>query len=327
MAADIWAAKIYESRFGDIPIDIQLTQDQIERALVAVPIIGRDGALVQDQGLEARRTRCRIIFWENDADSDEPFDQLTHLERFAAFDKEQRLGARDFVHPLFGTYRAYVNKYTVDADATAPNVLVLDVDMLEDGLDPRALSSPAQPPAGAAAVSAAADKLELARADLEVPVPEVLGPTGGTTSEDAVTAVNRWETDPDIAAGEVNGDLSALSLRMAEEDALLEDEGGVDAMPAIRACNVLHSSVRRAAEARQRDQPAIIETALTTTLPLRVHISRMYADSGLDQFQLFDEIMRINSIKDPSRVPAGTTLRRPSANPRGISSLPGRRGA
>lgn len=321
MIDDIWQEQLYDGRFGIVPLDIVVTQDSIKRSLPAMSMVGRSGAVHQDQGLEARDSRVRIVFWERPGDPNDPIDQLSHVERFAAFDQEQRKGARDFTHPIFGTYRAYVRSYTVDAAASEPNVLVIDCEMVEDGLDPRGITSPGDPVAGAASVSTAAAGVDLAVAG--IPDFELTKAADGTTvSTAAVSKVTAWETDPSIGTEKIDGDLSDLSLRMAHDSSRLEAKG-TDAMPAIRALNILHSSVRLAAQARQRDQPTIVDYLMPATMPLRALISQLYYEEGGDQAELYDAIMRLNRIEDPLMVPAGRTLRRPSANPRGINSLSG----
>lgn len=301
MAEDIWESLLFEASFGGIRIDVQSTSDANGRVLATHQSPHRDGAAVEDMGGEARVTRCRVIFFQV-SDDDDPHD------RFAFFLAAKNRGATlTFVHPISGSYKAKIGQFDWSANADERGVIAVDCSFHEDADEPEIFGLGAGAPnlsgvdevdAAAASLSAAIDEVNAALGlELETDVGE----------QSLALAEELAAGGDDLTARDVNLKLVALSNEIQAATDELEVATDIDRYPIMVALSNLHYAVRRAADAVIEKTPRIIEIRVAAPTPLYTIAARTY---GADEAEeRFEQLIRLNSIRDPSVIPGGTVLK------------------
>lgn len=309
MAADVWADLLHEASFAGVAFDCLTTRDSIQRALAVHSYPGRDGADVQDMGAEPRRTTLSVLFYESDE------YQENHLARFARFYEAINAGtAQELVHPITGSYGAYVESFDFETSGDERNVVACTVEFVEDTarpsgvqLDGRSLT------VGAAAVTAqaAATAQALLDADLASDVPA-----------DVASAVSAWETDSTLTQREVSLQTGTLSQSIAGEIESLALASNPGAYLAWREMELLHDALVRASEAARQAQPQLFRFTVAAALPLLVIAAQLYG--GARAREMADELVRLNDIGDPMLIARGTVLVAsvPNAAPRAALRRP-----
>jgi prophage DNA circulation protein len=231
--ADIWEEIIYPASFGGVPIDVLSTRDTFRRAIVQFGPPGRDGSILQDMGAEARVVNAQIFFFEREGDAATPTDQRDHVRRARDFiTLANRLEAQEFVHPLFGSFPAKVESMDVSAIAEDRDQIVVDAILVEEGINPKPLTSQIADPNDGADASVAA-QAEIARQEAAAGVTaETLTEDEGelvvSVADDCETTVDSWSTDPDITPRDVTAALQRMSSRISSALGELELAGDVD---------------------------------------------------------------------------------------------------
>lgn len=319
---DTWAEAVQPGQFGPLRIDILLTDDEVQLARAKHEYPRRDGADIQPMGTGARRTSCRVIFFERPPTVDDPGPLEDHLTRFSRFYTlcVTQNEALDFVHPIFGAYSAYADEgLRVSADALKPNVLFVDVDFVEDSTTPAGGFGPNTAPlqVSTAQLNTLCDAFDRDVAVLELPDDSA----AHGLAADIKSTVAAWETNVDLKTRDVNGDLSRLSDDI--NDALNDINYGtdLDRIPLYRTSVRMHATLRRVAEAFQQRAPQIVDYVVVEDAPLRVLAARLY---GAAQWERrYNELLELNDVTDPAIVPRGTVLRRILDNPSGVTGLAG----
>ncbi len=114
-----WANNLLPASFRDIEFDILSTEDEARHALARHAYPYKDGADVEDMGLEERKLSVKAIFYGDD------YEQ--RLQNFLqALDKR---GAGDLVHPIFGAMQGMqVNTYRVSHDEDRPDQCLIAIE-------------------------------------------------------------------------------------------------------------------------------------------------------------------------------------------------------
>ncbi len=301
--SDVWSSALYQASFGGVEFDCLSTSDSIARSIVEHTYPRRDGADLQDMGASARRTQCRILFWERPAIEGEKATG-NHLQRFAAFVEAVNRGKpQAFVHPLTGSYRALAEGLSFDADAEVRDSIEVDVTFVEDTTQPVRFHPGALlvADAGPAAVRVRADKVNGGLADAEI---------DSDVATDAADTVEDWEEDPDISVRRVNLEVASIA---SEIDILIDEEeltSDLERFALWRQLQALNFSARRAAAAFKQEQPQIIAITIASAVPLRTLAVEVYG--ARDAADGYREIMKLNDIDDPTLLLEGTVIRAPS---------------
>jgi prophage DNA circulation protein len=120
---------LYEAQLDGIPLEIEMIDDEIERAIVRHEYPYKHGALLEDMGQKARVVRFRCYFWDDGADHatyDRHEELLAHLESLAVF---------ELVHPKYGPMRGGIESIHLhhdDRDRTAEIDLTFVQGLIED---------------------------------------------------------------------------------------------------------------------------------------------------------------------------------------------------
>lgn len=326
LTPDIWSEALYAARFAGIPLDVLVTQDDLDRSLAEIEYPRVDGADIQPMGNGPRRSTLRILFFEREPDEDDEvtgFATDDHINRLSTFIQTAMTAQEplELIHPLFGSYQAWVRNVHVDANADDRNQVAVECQFVEDSTAPSVILGPEIAPVhtGMVDVTIQADAFRdgVASLGLDDDSPAV------TLHDDVSDAMTRWE-DPDTTSRDVNGDLSRLSDHI--DDALndISYATDLDRIQLLRTAARLHGSIRRAADQFKRTAPQIVEYEVRTPQPLRAIAVALY---GAAQAQRrTEEMQRLNDVGDPGMVPAGTVLRRVADNPVGVNSFAGLRG-
>lgn len=290
---------MHVASLGGIPFDCISTSDAVSRAVAEQNFPRKDGAHLQDMGAGARRTRLTCIFFEVPPEGGDP--DLTYLERYQQFYLKANSGETlDFVHPIFGSYRAKVVG-DISTDATSEDIdsIIVELTLVEDSTDPSPFDFSASQPvdAGIAATKVAEAKMSQALADSGL---------SSTVGADAVSQVSAWRTDETVSPRRVNLELKSLTERIGAEIVSLSLDSDLSLQPVWRSMQTLQGEIRRAAQLFHQQQPQIFTFTVRTDTPLRVIVTDMYGASEANT--RYDELMRLNDIDDPMLIRAGTQL-------------------
>lgn len=318
--SDVWESVLYPATFGGIPIDVLSTRDSFRRSLVPFGPPGRDGAIVQDMGADARVTTARFFFFERDGDPAIPADQRDHVRRCREFLALANSGkAQEFVHPIFGSFPAMVEVADVETVAEERDQITVDVTILEQGINPRPLTAQIADPTDGAQAAVAA-QAQIARDQAAAGVDEGTlteedGDLVTTVCDDAEATVVSWSADPDITPRDVTAALQRLSTVINGAINELELAASPDNYELFRAMQLMHFQVRRAANFARQDAPALISVTVAAATPLRCVLADIYGATDHDRH--YDEAIRMNEIDDPTLLAAGSRLALPTPDPVG----------
>jgi hypothetical protein len=322
---DVWA-DLQVGSFDGLPIDILSTEDQVDLVRAQYEYPQRDGADFSHMGSGPRRVSARVLFFErrsDEADAERGFDSETHISRFLIFwatattSKEPR----EFVHPLFGTFLAWVEQPVARATSGERNVIEVECVFVEDSTLPSVLAGPEFSPYQTS--TAQADVFATAFDDsvAELGLPSTSQAVG--LGDDVRSTLSEWE-EPGRSVRDVNGDLSRLCDRI--DDALRDIEYATDLerIPLLRTTSRLQASIRRAAEAFKKSAPQLAEYTVNRDRSLDAILVERYGARQLEKRRA--EAMGLNDIEDPGLIPAGTVLTLVLDNPTGVAALRGLRG-
>lgn len=308
MSDDQWSTEIYECSFGGVRLDVQSLRDDLSRALARHTYPHRDGADTEDMGAEPRVTNCKVIFFPPRGLADE-----SALERFKAFVRVVNQGEpQTFVHPLLGSYKASVGTCNAEATAGLRDTIMVDVEFVEDAPDSAIFDeNPGNP------VLSAVDDVKASSAALDKAVDDVntrkpSAPVSTTVGATATTEVSRWGDADGVTERDVRLAAASLSTTISSETDRLELATNIDRWPLAEALANLHYSVRRAAETFIETTPRIFEITVDKPTPLLTIAANVYgADQAADRYE---QLLKLNDVRNPLRIEAGTVLRAQSAN-------------
>jgi len=298
----------FESMFGNMPLLIaSIDTDEGRDIAVQSPARGSRHYL-QDRGAKFGKADCEILF------VDEP-GKASYLDRFQQFRALIAQGeAQIFSHPLIGTYRARAEGGRHSANSDTRQVRFQCAFLPEDEPQPRTpTGAGVAPVAGLETVTVAvADvKAQLSVSDvatLQAQVPSA-DPTR-TWLDDLVgfVASAADSADADIQAvlsgvatftGVINGAIEALDLATS-----------IERWPLYQAMINLISAVQLAGQALTSDAAQLISFFVAQPLPLLALCADIYGpELAADRA---DRVTRLNRVRTPNRVPAGTTLKMPA---------------
>ncbi len=253
---------------------------------------------LQDRGRKVRRADATILFLSQPGLG-------SYLDRFEEFRKLANTESAElFVHPLVGSYHARVEGLTHDANADAQEVVVTCTFLAEQEPDSIApVGAGVAPIAGVASIAVASEAAdaELAAAGLTSPIPT-----------DVLNAVTGWsdQADGELDSQQVFLDVASLSGRISDEIAAFDLATDLSRWPAYRALILLSYQLRRAGEAFTSDVTHLLNITITVARPLLAIAAELYGPELAPS--MATKLAKINRIRTPARVPAGSTLRAPA---------------
>jgi prophage DNA circulation protein len=304
MAEDLWESILFEATFGGVRVDVQSTTDQVDRTVVEHEFVHVDGAELQDKGGKAHRIDVRLIFFPVGPD-DDPSDRL---RRFLA---AKDAGPQDFVHPIFGSLRVRVPNCRVSATAEERSTVMVEATFVEDLSGVKRVR---QVGAGSL-LDAAITEITRVSADLTAAIADTNAREGkalsSTVGSDAITTAKAWKASKSADSASfrvVRLQLNTLSDNISKEIDRLEVTTNVRRWAIFDALTRLNYTLRRAFDAVTTTQPDIIEVTVAAAMPLLVLVAQIYR-SAREGMRHYDEILRLNDIRNPARLEAGQVIK------------------
>lgn len=283
------------ARFGDQALIVTSFSDDNGRDWNTLSPARGDDHLVQDRGRRQRRTRADILFCNQPGRPD-------YMAQWFAFRALTELATPSlFTHPTDGTYLAVATEVssTVEAQRSCVTASCLFVPAEQ----PRAVF-----PLGAGVSSSAGPEQVGVLAGAAT---EQLAAVGLTSSAPgACTAqVASWSEAEDPDARTISLQAAGLAGRIDDEVARLELVTSLDRWQSYRAMMRLRYSVSLAAAAVTSETSQVSRLVLQVAEPLRSLCARIYGASEAEERAR--QVMRLNALRTPGMVAAGTTLSLP----------------
>jgi prophage DNA circulation protein len=280
-----WANQLDECSFRGVAFAFQSLDDEVTRRLVEHKFPYRSGSEFEDLGAEARVTRIRAVFMGPEYEGD-----------LGALLKAVDAGtAGRFVHPILGSWQARVRRSPVQHSHERYSMATVDLEVVEDGAD-------AEIP-DLSTISALEVEAEEACLEVEELNTSVL--------DDVIAAVEAARDFVSEVQSYVNQATALVnSVRKKIETAIrtVRAIADVSNWPLTRSLKKLARSVTRLGERVRQLQPSVILKTISTAMPLAVLAHRLFGDGTARA----DEILRMNRIRNPFVIPAGTQLKVPS---------------
>jgi len=254
--------------------------------------------VLRDRGRKHRSARVELLFIDQPGLA--PYTQRFHLVRSMVDEPASQI----FAHPLLGTYRVRISDFDHRANADSLNIEVSCTLLPEDEPTPVF-------PAGAG-VSAAAGVEAVEVAAFEALAALDAAARESSAPDDCTTTVQGWseasELDPQQVFLEAASRVEELNEELEELSADLTD------WPTYRAFCVLRYQVTRAAESFTSEAERLLEVTVGQDSPLLAICAELYpASIAVERAR---QVAKLNRVRTPGRVPAGTVLKMPSSGVR-----------
>jgi len=290
--ADIY----FESLFADLPLLISSIETDDGRDIAVQSPARGSRHFLQDRGAKFGKTDCEILF------VDEP-GKASFLDRFDQF---RALVARGepqiFSHPLIGSYRARAEGGRHTASSDARQIRYQCTFLPEDEPQPTA------PTGAGVAPIAGVETVSVAVADANRAL--VAAGQASSAPDDALAFITAMSESVDADSQAVLVGVASLTgqINTAIED--LDLATNIDRWPLYQAMVNLVSAVQLAGQAITSDADQLISLRVDRALPLLAICAEIYGPEIAPE--LADRATRINRIRTPNRVPAGTTIKLPA---------------
>lgn len=286
----------FNSSFGGIDLLIIKISTKSGRDIAVLSPSRGDTHTLQDRGRKHLHSSATVLF------IDQP-GRDPYLNRFDAV-RTMAIGggAQIFSHPILGSYRARIEDFDFDANASELSVEVSCTILGED--EPQLVfpaSAGTSSGAGVEAVTIAggAADTQLAAIGLSTPVTAA-----------AVTAVTAWDAAEVLDSSTVFSAVATLTGQINTAVDTFELVTDISRWQAYRAMIGLSFALKRAAEAATQDAQNVISVYVPAPTPMLALCARLYG-SALAQDRA-DAGTRLNRLRRPGRVEAGTTLKMPA---------------
>jgi len=268
---------------------------------------GRDGRDLEDRGRQGLTVQLRAVFFGE--------DYPDALDRLLA--KIDGGGIGELVHPIHGRMRAACERAVeVHDPEDALDAASLDltfVEHTEDALGP--FVSTESEPALANAIRAASDttattarKLQAYLDSLSAPSTPALAAAPALAATAAIAssaAVDRLEVGAaDMSAPEIQAAVNGALVRIDEAARAVANYAAPAEYELGVALTALAASLARYGAALIQARPPLVEVEVLADVPLLVWAHARYGSSARAA-----EVIALNPIADPLRIPRGTRLR------------------
>jgi hypothetical protein len=291
------AAFHVEAMFGDMPLLIASIETDDGRDIAVQSPARGSRHFLQDRGAKLGKADCEILF------VNEP-GKPSFTDRFERFRALVAQGEPQiFSHPLLGvSYRARAEGGRHSASADALRIVYRCAFLPEEEPQPTVpIGASTAPAAGLASVTVAvaAANGALASTGLSSSVPS-------EALEQTTALSDSSDFDPQAAIVGV----ATLTGRINDAIAELDLAAHIERWPAYQAFIGLIAAVQRFGDSVRSDVDQLISLRTDTPRPLLAICQEVYgAELAAERA---DQVARLNRIRTPNRVPAGTTLKLPA---------------
>ena len=253
-----------------------------------------DRHVLQDRGLKVKITKAQLRFVDQPGKAD-------YLVRYDALKQAaEEATSSVFSHPILGTYRARIS----DFDTTAQDGRSVEVSctiIAEE--EPQVVfrtGAGVSLAAGLDSVNAAVGVASASLAALGI----TLEPDA---AQESLTAVSGCAEADGLDTLKVQGELATVTNMI--DDAIAEHELATDLTrwTAYQSLIMLRYQLGRAAEAATADADHVFDLTVSTPRPLLAICVDVYGASLAPDRR--DSIAKLNRLRTPGMVPAGTTLK------------------
>lgn len=283
----------FDGSFGDLALLISsISTDEGRDVAIQSPARGSRHFL-QDRGGRLRKVDVTVLF------VDQPKGG-SYLERFDAFRNLVNLGeAQLFTHPLLGAYRARAEGLQHVADAAIKEVRASVTILAEDEPQPVV-------PVGAGAAPTAGLESVIVAASIATTELDAAGLPSGLPTE-CVAAVTSWSEQLDeLDSQEVFLTIETLTGQIADAIDAYELASDITRWQSYKALIGLSYQLQRAGEAFTSDTVAPTTITVMRAQPLLAISTGLYGpEIAID---MASRIAKLNRIRTPALVPAGTRL-------------------
>jgi hypothetical protein len=291
---------LYDATLAGVRLWCSSVETEAPRTLVGyIPARG-DAEEYDDAGAGEHKTSVELLFAQMPGEARTGRDRYNELRALVEAGNPE--DGHYFTHPLEGTYRVKIGEFRT---MLGNGQLRVSATLTRVGarLAVSALGAAVAPEAGLEAVTSAADAADAAldTAGLSSPAPAA-----------ATAAATRW-AEPDVAPRTVFTELGTESQRIQDEIATLDLTNDLDLWPAYKTMVELHYALVGAADAATAEVAAVFQLLVDRPTPLRALIAAIYGSRGAAE--KYEQIIKLNDIGNPARVPAGTTLLLPAREP------------
>jgi prophage DNA circulation protein len=294
-----WEEDISVASFRGLSFEVLSIRDSITRRVVEHKFPYRDGASLEDTGREPRPFDI-----EGDFISDNYLEELINFSKIA---DEGATGP--FVHPLFGTFQAKVMAFDINHEGERRDSATFTLQLKEDGTNTKVPDF--------SGVESAGDDLTR-ETETVVSISEEIVEFTPPDDTDWLDLVDRAVEDALAFIDDVDAIVDDLETRFEQmrktaldaiDEVVAMTDRAVDTVTSVTTPLVqgLHSIViaaKRLRERAERIKSKIVELPIDVTAPLTTTAMRLYGDASR-----VDDLVRINKIRNPFLIPAGTRLR------------------
>lgn len=277
----------FEVNGGVIDLAVTRASDRFGRVLSEHEYPYREGARIRDMGGIARRTRVSLVFI--------PPDVVGRVNAMVAAWKRGQVGR--LTHPVFGSFAAYVEDFSVDVEAEARDYVVASCSFVEDiesAENARELFPGATDDTPA---RAALDDVERELADRNL-------------TSDTPAAVRSqlaaWESADRPDRQELALQLAALSNRLQADIDRFDLATDVGNYPLVIAFISLQNNLRNLVDRVAATTPALTTYTVRVRRPLLAILQDLYGGAGA--IARFERTLSMNTIREPHAVEPGTVL-------------------
>lgn len=280
----------FECSFAGVPLQglVGWSEDLSWDIITWKPSRGR-GAQHQARGKNPRTYTLSVVLVGTAAQITANRDTLNELAETGA--------ARTFVHPVDGPIICRLSEFSAEISSAEVRYRMT---LIEDTQFSTSLET--QDRTSLQDVTAAADTYDATvplAADFTTTLP---------TSTSTRTAAESWNASTPTRE-EIEADLAPVREEHATARDTLRSDSSLEAYQALTALNDMAGTLQRYANNVQRAANRVTSIQLDAPVPLMVLVAEFY---GADvAYRLKDTVVKLNSIKDPLRLAAGTVVKLP----------------
>lgn len=292
----------FSASFGGVDLLVASLSSEDGRDIAIHSPSRGDTHTLQDRGQKLLSVNAELLF------IDQPTAKADYVTRFTGFRDLVNLGeASVFTHPVLGSYRARISSlawHLSDAEQMISASCTILAEEQPQSVFPSGAG--ASTSAGLDAVTAAGDAVDEKLAALSPP-----GLTSPIPAQ-AIAAAKAWSltNELELDAAAVQAAVTTIANNIAGAIDTYNLATNISNWEVYRAFVLLAAQVKRAGDAATADTDILIDVTLGRAQPLRTLCARIYgADLAEDRSQ---QVAKLNRVRTPGLVPAGTVLKMPS---------------
>lgn len=278
--------RMQTASFRGVEFEVVSVRDIFDRRVVDHQVPFADGAELEDLGRRPRESVFSVVFYGD--------DYLTRLGDLLRVLDEGTAGP--LVHPLFGRYTARYVGGGIDHTHDERDTARLELTFKEDGRN-HTLADLFSFEAAVRELEVDVEAARQAYDDLDEDIPEV---------EAALADADDYGTDVDDTADDLEPRFDQLRRHNNEAIAATGEANQEPrrTQSLVQSLRDIVESARAVKEQAERNYPKRTTKEIGSAVPLSVLALSLYGDPDREE-----DLLRLNRVKNPFLVPAGTELK------------------